>query len=75
MSSARPVNKKPRKFADRVERNPWTHALRAAKVEAERTGDCAPIDAVVKRFRRARSSIATKHARAGLKEGGAAWLL
>jgi hypothetical protein len=47
--------------------------LWAAKAEAERTADCAPIDAVVKRFRRARSSIAAKHARAGLKDGGAAW--
>jgi hypothetical protein len=42
-----------RKLAERAERNPWTHALRAALAEAEDTGDSKPIDDFVRRFKMA----------------------
>jgi hypothetical protein len=42
-----------RKFAERAERSPWTQALRAAKAEAEATGDSKPIDDFVRRFKMA----------------------
>jgi hypothetical protein len=40
-----------RLFAERVERNPWTHELRAAMAKAERTGDRRPIDDFARRFK------------------------
>jgi hypothetical protein len=42
-----------RKFAERAERSPWTHALRAARAEVEATGDSKPIDDFVRRFKKA----------------------
>ena len=41
------------KFAERAERNPWVHALRAARAEAEATGDMRPIEDFVRRFKMA----------------------
>ena len=42
---------KPRAFAERAERSPWTLELRTVLAEAERTGDRRPIDDLVRRFK------------------------
>jgi hypothetical protein len=39
--------------AERIERSPWTLGIRAVLAEAERTGDRAPIDDFVRRFKEA----------------------
>jgi hypothetical protein len=36
---ARHVRSNMRNFAERIERNPWTHEYRRVKAEVERTGD------------------------------------
>jgi hypothetical protein len=40
-----------RRFAERVEKNPWTHELRAVLAEYERTGAYGPVEDFVRRFK------------------------
>jgi hypothetical protein len=45
-----------RAFVERAEKNPWVHALRRAKAEAESVGSDAPIAAFLRKFYAARKA-------------------